>query len=97
MRVEYPHSLTKPEVYRILDSYFDTLTQRKIRQGYIDGAERSWNATQDVMVHAFGQTRTGQAVIEEDKVIIKLRLPTIAVLFAGDVKKQITSKLEELL
>jgi len=66
MKLKYPHSHTKIELYEIFDSYFDSITERKMEQGVIENAEKSWNDTKDVMdvtIYAMGSCRNAQLTI----------------------------------
>lgn len=100
MRIEYPHSYSKEKVYEIFNSYFDTLTKRKLQEEEIDSAEKSWNPTQDVMkitAHIKGKKVTGQASLEKNRVVIESKLPIILLPFTPIIKQKIIKKLEDLL
>ena len=100
MKVQYPHSHSKEEVYEIFNSYFDSVRERKMRHGEITEAECTWNSTRDVVditVYAMGNSRSGQVIIEDKQVIVKGKLPIIAIPFRNQIKQQIIKKLEDLL
>ena len=100
MRIEYPHSHSKEKVYEIFNSYFDTLTQRKLQQEAIESAEKVWNPTKDIMditVYIRGSKATGQVILEQNQVVIESKLPILLLPFTSFIKQEIIKKLEDLL
>ncbi len=97
LEVRIPHRLDEAEVHRRLD-----LAVGKARGEYADkisGLTASWrdDTTLDVSFDVLGTAVTSEVEILPTELAVRLSLPAMASLFAGQIKSSIESRLGGLL